>query len=135
MNNQRYSRFEDFWPYYVREHTNALNRKLHFWGTNNLFFWIAVAVLRRSPKLLIFAVVSSYAYAWLGHFFIQRNRPATLDYPLLSAVGDLTMYFKIWQGTMDAEVDKYTREQVSGALDGQSKESLTISATTSGTSQ
>ena len=109
MNHLKYQRFEDFWPYYVSQHTNPLNRKLHFWGTNNLFFWLALAVLRRSLRLAVFAVVSSYAYAWFGHFIVQKNRPATLDFPLLSALGDLRMYVKIWQGTMDAEVARYTQ--------------------------
>jgi hypothetical protein len=109
MSNQRYQRFEDFWPYYVSEHANPLNRRLHFWGTNNLFFWLTLALLLRSPKLAVFAVVSSYAYAWIGHFLIEKNVPATLNYPVLSALGDLKMYIKTWQGEMDAEVVQYTR--------------------------
>jgi hypothetical protein len=128
MSIQRYQRFEDFWPYYVTEHANPLNRKLHFWGTNNLFFWLTLAVLRRSPRLVVFAVVSSYAYAWIGHFLIEKNRPATLDYPILSALGDLQMYVKTWQGQMNAEVRRYVR-------DGYPKERLTSSATISGDSQ
>ena len=111
MKAKKYQRFEDFWPYYVGEHANPLTRKLHFWGTNNLFFWLFLALLRRSPKLVIFAVISSYAYAWFGHFFIEKNRPATLDYPFLSALGDLQMYLKTWQGQMDAEVAKYVSHE------------------------
>ena len=128
MHIQRYERFEDFWPYYVSEHANPLNRKLHFWGTNNLFFWLALAVIRRNPKLLVFAVISSYAYAWIGHFLIEKNRPATLDYPLLSALGDLQMYVKTWQGQMDAEVAQYTQADYPNAL-------LTTAATRVGVSQ
>ena len=109
MSNQRYQRLEDFWPYYVGEHANPLTRKLHFWGTNNLFFWLTLALIRRSPKLMLFAIVSSYIYAWIGHFVVEKNRPATLDYPILSALGDLQMYFKTWQGQMDAEVVKYVK--------------------------
>lgn len=111
MNKQRYQRFEDFWPFYVGEHADPLNRSLHFWGTNNLFFWLTIAILRRSPKLVLFAVISSYAYAWIGHFLVEKNRPATFDYPILSALGDLQMYVKIWQGQMDAEVAKYTQSE------------------------
>jgi hypothetical protein len=66
-----------------------------------------LAVLRRNPKLVVFAILSSYAFAWFGHFVIQKYRPATLEYPILSALGDIKMYFKIWQGTMDAEVARY----------------------------
>ena len=107
MNVQKYQRFEDFWPYYVGEHANPLTRKLHFWGTHNLIFWVLLALVRRSPKLLVFAVISSYAYAWFGHFFIEKNKPATLDYPVYSTLGELRMYLKTWQGTMDVEVAKY----------------------------
>jgi hypothetical protein len=128
MNNRRYQRFEDFWPYYVTEHANPLNRKLHFWGTNNLFLWLMVALVRRSPRLVVFAVISSYAYAWIGHFLIENNRPATLDYPILSALGDLQMYVKTWQGQMDNEVARYVQS-------GQPNARLTSSATTSGVSQ
>lgn len=128
MSRQRYQHFEDFWPYYVSEHANPLNRKLHFWGTNNLFFWLTLAFLRRSVKLAVFAVISSYAYAWIGHFFIEKNRPATLEYPILSALGDLQMYIKTWQGQMDAEVVQYRRDDYPNTC-------LTTSATSSGVSQ
>jgi len=111
MRIQHYQGLDDFWPYYVTAHANPLNRKLHFWGTHNLFFWLTVAVWRRSPKLLVFAVISSYAFAWFGHFFIEKNRPATLDYPILSALGELRMYLKMWQGQMDAEVTRYVQTQ------------------------
>ncbi len=107
MKAKKYQRFADFWPYYVSEHANPRTRKLHFWGTHNLLFWLCLAVVRRSPKLFIFAVVSSYAFAWYGHFFVEKNRPATLDYPILSAFGDIQMYIKTWLGQMDAEVAKY----------------------------
>ena len=109
---KKYQRFEDFWPYYVGEHANPLTRQLHFWGTNNLFFWLAIALIRRDPKLVLFAVISSYAFAWVGHFGVEKNRPATLEYPILSAFGDLWMYVKIWQGTMDAEVARCVQPQL-----------------------
>jgi hypothetical protein len=128
MRIQRYQRFDDFWPYYVSEHANPLNRKLHFWGTNNLFFWLVLAIVGRSPKLVVFAVISSYAYAWIGHFLIEKNRPATLNYPFLSALGDLQMYVKTWQGQMDAEVARYAVNDYPNAI-------LTASATREGFSQ
>ncbi len=109
MYGKRYQRFSEFWPYYVSEHANPLTRQLHFWGTHNLLFWLLLAALRRSPKLFVFAVLSSYAFAWVGHFFVEHNRPATLRYPLLSALGDLQMYRQMWQGTMQGEVEKYGR--------------------------
>jgi hypothetical protein len=51
----------------------------------------------------------SIALAWVGHFGFERNVPATFRYPLKAAICDMVMYFKMWQGTMDAEVAKYVQ--------------------------
>jgi hypothetical protein len=108
---RRYTTFAEFWPYYVGEHRNPLTRDLHFIGTTNLFWWLLVALARRSLLIAVLAVVSSYAFAWFGHFVIEKNRPATLDYPLLSALGNLRMYAEIWRGRMAAQVAKHTRDE------------------------
>jgi hypothetical protein len=108
---QRYKTLSEFWPYYVGEHSRQLTRWLHFVGNTNLIFWLLAALVRRSPRLLLFAVGSSYGIAWIGHFFVERNRPATFQYPVMSAVCDLIMYFKMWQGTMGEEVAKYAKQR------------------------
>jgi hypothetical protein len=105
-----YRSIEEFWPYYVREHSQPLTRWLHFIGNTNLFFWLASALVRRRPILLAVAVVSSYAIAWIGHFFVERNRPATFHYPVLAALCDMRMYYLMWLGKMDAEVALYSGE-------------------------
>ena len=107
MSQPRYRTVEEFWPYYVREHQHPLTRQLHFIGNTNLFLWLGLASLKRSPGLVIFAIVSSYAFAWIGHFFVEKNMPATFKYPVLSAICDMIMYGKMWRGEMDAEVEKY----------------------------
>jgi hypothetical protein len=99
----------DFWPYYVTQHSRPLTRWLHFVGNTNLFIWLFVAMWRRSLSLLPFAVLSSYAFAWIGHFFVERNRPATFKYPLKAAICDMIMYGKMWRGAMDDEVSRYVR--------------------------
>jgi|SRR6185436_17393328 len=100
-------RIHAFWPGYVREHRKPLTRQLHFIGNTNLIIWLLVAVFQRSLLWAIFAVVSSYAIAWIGHFFVERNRPLTFKYPILAAICDMIMYFKMWRGEMDAEVARY----------------------------
>jgi hypothetical protein len=47
---------------------------------------------------LLFAIISGYAFAWVGHFFVEKNKPATFKYPFYSFVGDHVMYFEILQG-------------------------------------
>jgi hypothetical protein len=110
MAHERYKTLGEFWPYYVREHRQPWTRRMHFIGNTNLLVWLLLAALQRSPSLLVGAVVSSYALAWIGHFFIERNLPATFKYPLLSALADMLMYAKMWQGQMDSEVARYTQE-------------------------
>ena len=110
MDAKKYNTLSEFWPYYVTQHSHPLTRWLHFVGTNNLIGLLLLAAVRRSLKLFVIAVMSSYAYAWVGHLLVERNRPATWEYPVKSAICELAMYVKIWQGTMDAEVKKYCDE-------------------------
>jgi hypothetical protein len=105
--NGRYQTIREFWPYYVNEHSNPLTRQLHFVGNTNLFVWLLLALVRRSPALLLVAVVSSYAIAWIGHFFVEKNRPATFQYPIWSALCDMWAYYLMWRGKMNAEVEQY----------------------------
>ena len=48
--------------------------------------------------LLAIAVVQGYAFAWVGHFFFERNRPATFKYPVFSLMGDWRMWWEILIG-------------------------------------
>ena len=107
MTQQRFHSIEAFWPYYVREHSQPLTRQLHFAGNTNLLVWLVIATLQRSLKLLVWAVASSYAFAWVGHFVVERNRPATFEYPIWSAVCDMWMYRNMLRGEMDVEVARY----------------------------
>ena len=109
MSDRQYKTLEEFWPYYINEHKNPLTRQIHFIGNTNLVLWLFVALLRRSLKLVIFAVMSSYLIAWIGHFFIEKNIPATFRYPLKAAICDMRMYAKMWRGEMDADVAKYVQ--------------------------
>lgn len=106
----RYRTLEEFWPYYVNEHSEAGTRWLHFVGNTNLFVWLIAALVRLSFRLLVVAVVSSYAIAWVGHFFVERNIPATFRYPIMSALCDMRMYYKMWRGEMAAEIAKYVHD-------------------------
>jgi hypothetical protein len=107
MSEQRFQTMEKFWPFYVREHSRPLTRWLHFIGTSSLFIWLTVALIRRNPKLLVMGVISPYAYAWIGHFLVEHNRPATFKHPVKSLLADFKMYGKLWQGKMGREVALY----------------------------
>jgi hypothetical protein len=88
----RYSTFREFYPFYLGEHVNRTCRRLHFVGTSLGLLMLIVAALTRNPWWLVAALVSGYAFAWAGHFFFERNRPATFSYPLFSLAGDWVMW-------------------------------------------
>lgn len=106
----RFQSFEEFWPFYVKEHASKANRMLHFVGTTAAMGCVAGAVLLRKPWLLLAAPVVGYGPAWFGHFVIEKNRPATFEYPLWSLRADFVMWSKIVKGEMDAEVERVLAE-------------------------
>ena len=108
-----YNTLAEFWPFYVREHQKPLTRRLHFIGTSLLFVWLGVAVGRRDPRFLLLAWLMPYGWAWVGHFLVEKNRPATFKYPVKSLLSDFVMYGKMWRGQMTAEVERYTTSEIS----------------------
>ncbi|MCC3159918.1 DUF962 domain-containing protein [Hymenobacter sp. 15J16-1T3B] len=90
--------FADFYPYYLREHRRPGTRVLHFVGTSLFLAGVAGAVATRRPALLPAGIVAAYGFAWLGHFFVEHNRPATFKHPLLSLRGDFRLYWDLLRG-------------------------------------
>jgi hypothetical protein len=90
----RYRSFAVFYPFYLTEHVNSTSRRLHVIGTGLVISsWIAAAVLRNGWLLLLSPVIG-YGFAWVGHFFFEKNRPATFKYPLWSLMGDFRLFFE-----------------------------------------
>jgi hypothetical protein len=101
--------WDEFWPFYVREHSKKATRMLHFIGTTGAIACTATALVQRNPKWMLGALVCGYGFAWVSHFGIEKNRPATFKYPGKSLAADFVMWWKTLTGTMDADVEKYAR--------------------------
>ena len=91
--------YEEFWPYYVAEHSHPTCRALHFAGTSLALAAMAAGVIV-SPWWFAAAPLAGYLFAWIGHFVFEKNRPATFRYPLRSLRGDFRMYRLMWMGRM-----------------------------------
>ena len=93
-----FASFRDFYPFYLGEHSNRTSRRLHVSGTL-LALALAISAPVTGHLLLLWAVpVAGYAFAWTGHYFFEKNRPATFTHPLYSLCGDLTMMVEVLTG-------------------------------------
>ncbi len=95
---KQYKTFGDFYPYYLSEHRNTTCRVLHFIGTSLVLAALATALITGNAWWFAAMPLAGYGFAWVGHFFFEKNRPATFTYPLYSFAGDWVMYFQLLVG-------------------------------------
>ncbi len=93
-----FTRFADFYPFYLREHGNRTCRRLHFLGSTLALVCLVMLVASGRPVYLLVGLLCGYGFAWLGHFVFEKNRPASFKRPLYSFMGDWVMYKDIWTG-------------------------------------
>lgn len=101
-----------FYEFYLGEHQNMACRRLHFLGSSFGVLGAARSLQKRSVKPLIKGIAAGYACAWAGHFFFEKNKPATFKYPLQSFQSDLRMFYDVLTGNIslkDKKLDKKTK--------------------------
>ena len=89
-----YTTFKDFYPFYLGQHSNRTNRRLHIIGTTLVVLILAFAILSGKLRLLAYLPLVGYGFAWIGHFIFEKNKPATFKYPIYSFMGDFKMWFE-----------------------------------------
>lgn len=102
----RFSTFADFWPYYLREHSLPATRALHYIGTSLVVALASALVVTGNWLLLAAMPIAGYAFAWAAHFAVERNRPATFQYPLWSLAADFKMWALALMGRLGPELDR-----------------------------
>lgn len=88
---RRFASFAEFYPYYLGEHRHRTSRRLHYVGTVLFIAIIVYACVTGRWLLALAAPVFGYGLAWTGHFFFEKNKPATFSHPIYSFMGDLMM--------------------------------------------
>ncbi|HLN25491.1 MAG TPA: DUF962 domain-containing protein [Patescibacteria group bacterium] len=98
--------FAEFWPIYLREHSQPLTRRLHIIGTL-IGLGLLLAAFIGGPMLALIGVMVGYSLAWIAHFQVEGNRPATFGHPLWSLRGDLRMTGLFLAGRLEAELRRH----------------------------
>ena len=103
--SERIATFADFWPYYLREHSRPVCRYLHYLGTVAAWGMLALGITA-SPWFYLGIPFAGYGPAWVGHFFIEHNKPATFKYPIWSLLADYRMFFSAMTGNLRQELQR-----------------------------
>lgn len=98
-----------FYDFYLNEHQNMVCRRLHFAGSSFGLLGLAKSVKNRSAKPLLKGIAAGYACAWVGHFFFEKNKPATFKYPLQSFAGDIRMFTDVLRGNLSLKDRKFDK--------------------------
>lgn len=107
MAEERFQSFEEFYPFYLSEHQNKTSRTLHFVGTFLVFLLLGFfIVVQKEAKFWVALPLVGYGFAWVGHAFFEKNKPATFKYPLWSLRGDFTLFFEILSGKRGFDATK-----------------------------
>lgn len=100
MAERKYKSFSEFYPYYLTEHQEPVCRSLHFVGTGIVIGLAVAAIVLQNWILFAYVPLAGYGFAWVGHFFFEKNKPATFTYPLWSLGSDFVMFFHIITGQL-----------------------------------
>jgi len=98
--------YREFWPFYLREHAQGSTRAIHIFGVCAAVLCVVAAIVLRNGWFALGALPAGYGPAWVAHFFVEKNQPATFRYPLWSVVSDFRMTAAWLMGRLARELEK-----------------------------
>lgn len=104
---QEYQSLKEFYPFYLSEHQNTSCRVLHFIGTGLILLSFLGFCLSLNFWFLLLIPVLGYGFAWVGHFFFEKNKPATFQYPAYSLASDFILFFDLLKGKESFKVKQF----------------------------
>jgi hypothetical protein len=106
-----FASYEEFFAFYLREHSDRGNRMMHVIGTVLGLCTVLVAILIRHPWYALLWPVVAYGFAWTGHFLIEGNKPATFGHPFWSFISDFRMLGLMCTGQLSARLEAKPEEK------------------------
>jgi len=105
-----YQTLREFYPFYLTEHQHLTSRRLHFIGTGIVIGLLLYGLASQTWWLLWCTPLAGYGFAWVGHFFFEKNKPATFQHPLFSLCSDFIMFWHILTGQLPEKMEEAKRK-------------------------
>ncbi len=104
MPERKYTSLKEFYTFYLKQHENTTSRILHFIGTGLVFATFISGLIFREWRFFIAIPILGYGFARFGHFFFEKNKPATFQYPGYSPASDFILFFELLTGKQPFKV-------------------------------
>jgi len=98
MAEKKFTSLKEFYPFYLSEHSNTTSRVLHFIGTGLVVLAFFAGFLFHNWRFFLLMPLVGYSFAWVGHFFFEKNKPATFQYPGYSLASDFILFYDLLTG-------------------------------------
>tara|TARA_B100000927_G_scaffold213628_1_gene174065 strand:- start:2052 stop:2351 length:300 start_codon:yes stop_codon:yes gene_type:complete len=83
--------FSEYYEYYLTLHQNKWNRRLHLLGQITTLSYIFICIYFSYYFMILLSPFVVYPFAWFGHFYFEKNKPAAFSRPLWAKICDLIM--------------------------------------------
>jgi len=90
--------FKEYYKHYLILHQNKVCRRLHVLGQAATVATLFFVLYTKIWLLLLAAPFVTYPFAWTGHFFFEKNKPAAFSRPLWAKACDWIMLKDILLG-------------------------------------
>jgi hypothetical protein len=103
--DKSFANYEEFFTFYLHEHSHPRNRMLHAAGTLLGMVTVIVPFAIGHPWYALLWPVVAYGFAWTGHFLIEGNKPATFGHPFWSFISDFRMLGLMLTGQLQGRLE------------------------------
>jgi hypothetical protein len=101
-----FANYQEFFIFYLHEHSDPRNRLMHAAGTLLGLCTLVVPIAIGHPWYALLWPVVAYGFAWTGHFLLEGNKPATFGHPFWSLISDFRMFGLMLTGRLQDRVAK-----------------------------
>lgn len=97
---KRIQTYQEFYEFYLTEHSKMWTRIFHFVGTLLIFAVLFYVIKSEKERFLWYIPIFGYGLAWFSHAVFEKNQPLTFKYPIWNLIADFKMFFELLIGKL-----------------------------------